>query len=162
MFSASQLSKQIRARKKSMQKAPVDLIGTSPKPDMDGQDIWDKEKEGQIQDTVDSPDKISAMDAPEYEQEPMSHEPMESKFNPKNHSEMAYGGKPMDDGSEAMFPAYEDQTEVGGSPSTKAEMAMRIAPDAFPSGDDIEAEEARRIGMRKQRLSDYLEGLVDF
>lgn len=184
MFSASELSAQIRARKKKIKEAPVGIVDTSPVPDMNAQDAWDLEKKGQYEDTIDSPPKINAdetaMDEP-YVQEPMSKENMKSHVQPKEHGKMAYGGM-RDAHMDPMMPSKEMAEEVAGSSMTRSEMARRTG-EGFSSGSkhmpsmempsyaaeseiggvsDVEGEMKRRTMMRKQRLSSYLDSMDDF
>lgn len=169
--SASQLSRAIRAKKKKIAMADPEIVDTSPTPDMNAQDVWDMEKKGQYEDTIDSPEKINAdktaMDEP-YVQEPMSKEPMKSKEMPSDHGKMAYGGM-AEEHEDPSMPSMEMARDIAGSSGTKSEMNQRIG-EGFQSGigegsrsteggPGVESEEKRRIGMRKQRLSSYLDGL---
>jgi hypothetical protein len=174
LMSPSALSKSIREKKKKMMRSEPEMIGTSPTPDMDAQDIWDAEKAGQIEDTVDSPKKINADEAmldDTYEQKPMSHEPMESHVNPKDHGRMAYGGE-VEPHSDPMMPSEMDAEEVAGDRGTESEMGRRIG-EGFQAGgmsshgseeaiggvSDTESEMKRRTMARKMRLSAYLDSL---
>lgn len=59
---AAKLSEVIRMKKKKMREADPELIGTSPTPDMNAQDVWDMEQKGRIESTIMSPPKINADD----------------------------------------------------------------------------------------------------
>lgn len=65
LMDAAKLSEVIRMKKKKMREASPELIGTSPTPDMNAQDIWDMEQKGRIESTLMSPHKINADDADE-------------------------------------------------------------------------------------------------
>lgn len=54
------LSQSIREKKKKMMTSEPDLIGTSPTPDMNAQDIYDVEQAGRVEGTLDSPEKLDA------------------------------------------------------------------------------------------------------
>jgi len=60
MFDAMELSKAIRAKKKKLAESDPELIGTSPVPDMNAQDIYDLDKKAYIEDMVKSDPKIDA------------------------------------------------------------------------------------------------------
>ena len=60
MFDAMELSAAIRAKKKKLKESEPEIVGTSPVPDMNAQDIWDTEKKAYIEDLVKSPKKIDA------------------------------------------------------------------------------------------------------
>lgn len=60
MLSASQLSAAIRMKKKKIANSEPEIIDTSPVPDMNAQDVYDKMQAGRIEDTLDSPKKINA------------------------------------------------------------------------------------------------------
>jgi hypothetical protein len=59
-ISNSMLSKSIREKKKKMMESPPEMIGTSPTPDMNAQDIYDVEQHGRVEGTLMSEDKINA------------------------------------------------------------------------------------------------------
>jgi hypothetical protein len=54
------LSRAIRDKKKKMMTSEPEMVGTSPGPDMNAQDIYDVEQAGRIEGTLDSPEKINA------------------------------------------------------------------------------------------------------
>jgi len=54
------LSKAIRDKKRKQMTSEPEMIGTSPGPDMNAQDIYDVEQAGRIEGTLDSPEKINA------------------------------------------------------------------------------------------------------
>lgn len=58
----AKISELIRAKKKKMLEADPEIIGTSPVPDMNAQDVYDKEQHGRIESTLMSPHKINADD----------------------------------------------------------------------------------------------------
>lgn len=58
----AKLSEIIRMKKKKMLEAEPELIGTSPTPDMNAQDVHDIEQKGRIESTLMSPHKINADD----------------------------------------------------------------------------------------------------
>lgn len=60
MLNAKELSAAIRAKKKKLLESEPEMIGTSPVPDMNAQDIWDLEKKGYIEDMVKADPKINA------------------------------------------------------------------------------------------------------
>lgn len=60
MMSASQLSAAIRAKKKAIANAEPEIVDTSPVPDMNAQDVWNKEKDGYVEETLDSPRRINS------------------------------------------------------------------------------------------------------
>lgn len=179
-----QLSASIRAKKKKMAESEPEMIGTSPVPDLNAQDIYDIDKHAQVEETVGSEKKINAdqtnLDEP-YNQEAMSHEPMESEWNPQAHDKMAYGGM-VEEHSDPMMPSKEMGEEIAGSMGTRSEMNRRIGEGfqkgpmqegkrSMPSrmeeseiggasGED--AEMKRRTIMRKMRLSSYLDNLSDW
>jgi len=57
---AMKISKSIRDKKKKMMTSEPEMVGTSPVPDMNAQDIWDTEKKAYIEDKVKAPEKINA------------------------------------------------------------------------------------------------------
>lgn len=59
---AAQLSAAIRMKKKKMLEADPELIGTSPVPDMNAQDVYDMEQKGRMESTLMTPPKINADD----------------------------------------------------------------------------------------------------
>lgn len=59
-LSNSEISKAIREKKKKMATSEPGLIGTSPTPDMNAQDIYDTEQHARIESTLMSPKKINA------------------------------------------------------------------------------------------------------
>ena len=60
MFDAVSLSKAIRAKKKALKTDTPELVGTSPVPDMNAQDVYDMEQLGRIEETLDVPAKSDA------------------------------------------------------------------------------------------------------
>jgi len=62
IMDAAKLSSIIRAKKKKLLEAEPELVGTSPVPDMNAQDVYDKEQQGRIESTLDVPHKINADD----------------------------------------------------------------------------------------------------
>jgi len=56
------ISEVIRMKKKKMMEADPELIGTSPGPDMNAQDIYDMEQTARIESTLETPHKINADD----------------------------------------------------------------------------------------------------
>lgn len=60
MFDAKKMSAAIRMKKKSIKEASPGIIDTSPKPDMDAQDVYDMEQHGRVEETLNSPDKIDS------------------------------------------------------------------------------------------------------
>jgi hypothetical protein len=60
MFDAKKFSDAIRSQKKKMMTNEPELIGTSPQPDMDAQDVYDMEQHGRVESTLDSPEKSDA------------------------------------------------------------------------------------------------------
>jgi hypothetical protein len=81
MMSASEISKAIREKKKKLLEGEPEMIGTSPVPDMNAQDIWDDEKRGYIEDMTDSPHKIDA-------RETMANAPSDHEIKMENHARM--------------------------------------------------------------------------
>jgi len=63
LMDAKKISEIIRMKKKKMLEADPELIGTSPVPDMNAQDVYDMEQRGRIEETLDSPPKINSDDA---------------------------------------------------------------------------------------------------
>lgn len=59
---AAKISELIRMKKKKMLEADPELIGTSPTPDMNAQDVHDMEQKGRIESTLMTPHKINADD----------------------------------------------------------------------------------------------------
>lgn len=59
---AAKISEIIRMKKKKMLEADPELIGTSPVPDMNAQDVYDMEQKGRIESTLMTPHKINADD----------------------------------------------------------------------------------------------------
>ena len=58
---ASMLSKaRIREKKNKLKSSEPELIGTSPVPDMNAQDVYDLTQKARIEDTLDTPPKIDA------------------------------------------------------------------------------------------------------
>lgn len=57
---ASAISKAIREKKKKMAESAPEMVGTSPTPDMNAQDVYDVGQKARIEETLDSPDKINA------------------------------------------------------------------------------------------------------
>lgn len=72
MMDASALSKAIRDKKKKIAEADPEIVDTSPVPDMNAQDVWNAEKDGYVEDMLDSPKRINAdetmIDEPEDEE----------------------------------------------------------------------------------------------
>lgn len=62
LMDASKMSEIIRMKKKKMLEADPELIGTSPTPDMNAQDVYDMQQKGRIEETLDTPPKINADD----------------------------------------------------------------------------------------------------
>lgn len=62
IMDAAKLSEIIRMKKKKLMESEPELVGTSPVPDMNAQDIYDIEQRGRIESTLDSPHKINADD----------------------------------------------------------------------------------------------------
>ncbi len=62
LMDAAKISEMIRAKKKKMLEADPELIGTSPVPDMNAQDVYDTEQKGRIEETLMTPKKINADD----------------------------------------------------------------------------------------------------
>lgn len=56
------LSEAIRMKKKKLMSSEPEMVGTSPVPDMNAQDIYDVTQKGRIEETLDSPHKINAKD----------------------------------------------------------------------------------------------------
>jgi hypothetical protein len=54
------LSQIIRDKKKKLAESDPELVGTSPVPDMNAQDVWDTEKRAYVETMTDSPPKINA------------------------------------------------------------------------------------------------------
>lgn len=59
-LSNAAISKAIREKKKKMAMSEPELVGTSPVPDMNAQDIYDTEQHGRVEETLMSPKKINA------------------------------------------------------------------------------------------------------
>lgn len=57
---ASEISKHIREMKKKMLTQEPEMVGTSPTPDLDAQEIYDLEQKGRIEGTLMSEPKINA------------------------------------------------------------------------------------------------------
>lgn len=81
MMSASELSAAIRAKKKKISES-IDIADTSPVPDMNAQDVWNAEKDGYVEDVLDSPKKINA-------EETMMSEPGEEALQKMREGRMA-------------------------------------------------------------------------
>lgn len=62
LMDAAKISEIIRKKKKAMLEADPEIIGTSPVPDMNAQDVYDMEQKGRIESTLDTPPKINADD----------------------------------------------------------------------------------------------------
>lgn len=62
LMDATKISAAIRMKKKAMREAAPDIIGTSPTPDMNAQDIYDLEQQARIESTLMTPHKINADD----------------------------------------------------------------------------------------------------
>jgi len=170
MFDAKMLSASIRKQKKKAMNAEPELVHSDAVVDLEPNDIYDVDKKAQYEETIGSPKKIDAHDKSynnEAQQEPMSREPMASKNNPKDHHSMAYGGAV--EHSDPMMPSPEmERRYVGGSPESNQEMARRfsnkpsvgVGEGSGPMlGEGEGSEEARRIKMRKMRLSSYMDSL---
>ena len=56
------LSDVIRAKKKKLLESEPEMIGTSPTPDLNAQDVMEIEEKGRIESTLNSPHKIDARD----------------------------------------------------------------------------------------------------
>jgi hypothetical protein len=54
------ISKAIRMKKKKMAESEPEIVGTSPTPDMNAQDIHDVEQHARVEMTLGSPKKINA------------------------------------------------------------------------------------------------------
>jgi hypothetical protein len=166
MMDAKALSAAIRAKKKKVMNADPELVNTDSKPDMNPMDLMNVDQKAQIENTVDSPDKINAdetaMNEP-YVQDSMSKEPMASKQNPKDHGRMAYGGA-VEEHDDPSLPSMGMETQIAGDSGTASEMAQRIGT-GFQAGSkgtgqtDMESEESRRTAMRKMRLAGYMDAL---
>ena len=63
LMNPKKISEVIRMKKKKMLEADLEIIGTSPVPDMNAQDVYDLEKKGQIESTINAPEKINSDDA---------------------------------------------------------------------------------------------------
>lgn len=59
-LSNSAISKSIREKKKKMAMSEPDMVGTSPGPDLNAQDIYDIEQAARVESTLMSPEKINA------------------------------------------------------------------------------------------------------
>lgn len=59
-LSASSISKSIREKKKKMITSEPEMVGTSPTPDLNAQDVYDLEQHGRVEGTLMSPEKINA------------------------------------------------------------------------------------------------------
>lgn len=59
---AAKLSEIIRAKKKKLMESEPELVGTSPVPDMNAQDVMELNTQGQIESTLNTPHKINADD----------------------------------------------------------------------------------------------------
>lgn len=59
-MNAMKLSEAIRKKKKQLVESEPELIGTSPVPDMNAQDIYDLDKKAYVQDMVKADPKIDA------------------------------------------------------------------------------------------------------
>lgn len=70
MMSNSELSAAIRAKKKRIMEADPEIVDTSPVPDMNAQDVYNVDKDGYVEQMLDSPKKINAA-------ETMANEPGE-------------------------------------------------------------------------------------
>jgi hypothetical protein len=62
IMDAKKLSAAIRAKKKMLKESSPEMIGTSPVPDMNAQDIEDLKQKGRIEETVGADPKINADD----------------------------------------------------------------------------------------------------
>jgi hypothetical protein len=63
LMDAAKISEIIRMKKKKMLEAEPEMIGTSPVPDMNAQDVYDMEQKGRIEESIDAPHKINSDDA---------------------------------------------------------------------------------------------------
>lgn len=54
------LSEMIRMKKKKLMEGDPEMIGTSPVPDMNAQDVYDIEQHARVESTLMSPEKINA------------------------------------------------------------------------------------------------------
>jgi hypothetical protein len=59
-LSHSAISKAIREKKKKMMMSEPEMVGTSPTPDMNAQDVYDIEQDARVESTLMSPEKINA------------------------------------------------------------------------------------------------------
>lgn len=63
LMDAAKLSEVIRAKKKKRDEGMDLQVGsTSPVPDMNAQDVYDKSQQGRIEETIDAPHKLNADD----------------------------------------------------------------------------------------------------
>lgn len=62
LMDARQLSEAIRAKKKQMLTASPEIVGTSPTPDMNAQDVYDLEMNSRAETTMETPERINADD----------------------------------------------------------------------------------------------------
>lgn len=62
LMDAAKISEIIRSKKKKLMESDPELIGTSPTPDMNAQDVYDMEQQGRIESTLNTPHKINADD----------------------------------------------------------------------------------------------------
>lgn len=154
MLDASAMSKLIREKKKKARAAEPSLVDTDLQPDMNPIDIHNMSQKGDIEDLVGADKKIDSDDSDPAVQHAMSKEPMSSHVNPKDHHKMAYGGM-VEEHADPIPPSKESAEMIQ---SAGHEMDQRIG-EGFQTGTDIEAEEKRRISMRKQRLGSYLDSL---
>lgn len=59
-LSNAAISKSIREKKKKMAMSEPEMVGTSPTPDMNAQDVYNIEQDARIETTLGSPKKINA------------------------------------------------------------------------------------------------------
>lgn len=86
MLSAEMLSKKIRMRRKGLKEEGVEnMIDTAPLPQMNPQDIWNLEKQAQMEETIPGADEIEAG--------PMS--PVMEEEDPENSQDIAVLKKHM-------------------------------------------------------------------
>lgn len=59
-LSNSKISKAIREKKKKLVTSEPELVGTSPVPDLNAQDVYDMEQDARVEETLNSPPKSNA------------------------------------------------------------------------------------------------------
>jgi hypothetical protein len=92
MMNAMKLSEAIRMKKKKLLESEMnpEMIGTSPVPDMNAQDVWDNEKKAYIENAVDADPKIDA-------RETMADEPSDDEIRMMDKARMARLSSYFDD-----------------------------------------------------------------